>query len=545
MSHALRALVAVFVMLIGAGLAQAQQPTEEGRFTHVGVQGDAKRYETYLKGNWQPKGNAAELRADGDRALAAAADPRAAARAYAQAVVFDANDVRAWTGLARALLAIKPDQGSERYELPVNASGAAWIAYERAQAPAAKAAALVVLSEALTRRSYWRPAIDALKASLVLVEHPQAREAHDKLVAEHGFRILEYKVEADAALPRLCIQFSERLAPGQVDWPQYFKVDGKDPQAVTAEARQICLDGLAHGRRYEVQVREGLPSAIGEKLLKTAELAIYVKDRAPSVRATGRGYVLPNRGQQGIPLVSVNTDIIKVEIYRIGDRSLAQTLQGGDFAKQVSSYDISALKERTGAQVYSGELTVVTRLNEDVTTAFPIAEAIPKLQPGVYVLAAFASTKKEDEGYRQAATQWFIVSDLGLTALNGDDGMHAFVRSLAGATPVINANVRLIARNNEVLGTAKTDSRGYARFDPGLKRGEGGLAPAALVADTADGDYAFLDLATAAFDLTDRGVKGRIAPGPIDVVQAIIRRRMFALAYAIAACAMPCSLCAR
>ena len=334
-------------------------------------------------------------------------------------------------------------------------------------------------------------------------------------MAEHGFRILEYKVDAEAALPRLCIQFSERLAPGQVDWSQYFKVDGKDPQAVSAEARQICLDGLAHGRRYEVQVREGLPSAIGEKLLKSAELAIYVKDRAPAVRATGRGYVLPNRGQQGIPLVTVNTDSVKIEVYRIGDRSLAQTLQGGDFAKQISSYDIAALKERTGARVYAGEMAVASRLNEDVTTAFPIAEAVPKLQPGVYVLAAFASGKTE-EGYRQAATQWFIVSDLGLTALNGDDGLHAFVRSLATATPVVNANVRLIARNNEVLGTAKTDSRGYARFEPGLKRGEGGLAPAALVADTADGDYAFLDLATAAFDLTDRGVKGRVAPGPID-----------------------------
>jgi hypothetical protein len=120
-------------MLAAACLAQAQQPTEEGRFTHVGVQGDAKRYETYLKGNWQPKGSAAELQAEGDR-CSPPARSQAAARAYAQAVVFDANDVRAWTGLARALLAIKPDQGSERYELPVNASGAAWIAYERAQA---------------------------------------------------------------------------------------------------------------------------------------------------------------------------------------------------------------------------------------------------------------------------------------------------------------------------------------------------------------------------------------------------------------------------
>jgi alpha-2-macroglobulin len=516
MPLALRLVLALIASLLIVTLVQREARADEKRFVHAGIAGDAKRYETYLKAQWQPKGSTRELRAEGDKVLAAGNNPRGAARAYAQAVVFDGNDVVSWTGLARALLAIKPDQGSERYDLPVNASGAALTAYERAQTTADKTAALWVLHEALKRRSYWRPAIDALSASLTLVEDGQVREAYDALVAEHGFRILEYKVEADSAQPRLCIQFSERLAAGQVDWAQYFTVDGKDPQSVSAEARQICLDGLAHGRRYEVQVREGLPSAIGERLAKTAELAVYVKDRTPSVRASSRGYVLPNRGQQGIPLVTVNTDKIGVEVYRIGDRSLAQMLQSGDFARQISSYDVNALKERTGARIYAGELAVANRLNEDVTTAFPVAEAVPKLQSGVYVLTASASVKREDEGYRNVATQWFIVADLGLTAINGDDGMHAFVRSLAAATPVVNANVRLIARNNEILATAKTDSRGYARFDPGLKSGEGGLAPAVLVAETGEGDYAFLDLATGGFDLTDRGVMGRNPPGPID-----------------------------
>ena len=254
------------------------------------------------------------------------------------------------------------------------------------------------MSEALKRRSYWRPAIDALKASLSLVDDAQVREAHDKLVAEHGFRIVEYKVDADAALPRLCIQFSERLAPGQVDWSQYFKVDGKDPQAVSAEARQICLDGLAHGRRYEVQVREGLPSAIGEKLLKTRG-ARHLCQGPRAVRARhGPRLRAAQPRPAGHPARHRQHRQGQVEVYRIGDRSLAQTLQGGDFAKQISSYDIAALKERTGARVYAGEMAVASRLNEDVTTAFPIAEAIPKLQPGVYVLAAFAVGQERGRG---------------------------------------------------------------------------------------------------------------------------------------------------
>ena len=513
MSFALRVLLASLasLMLLAVPSAEAQ----EKFFNHAGIKADAKRYEAYLRVNGETANRLApELRTAGDRLLAT--DPRAAMRSYVAAVLADGNDAPSWLGLAKALLAIASDRGSERYDLPVHASGAAWNAYERATAPAARAVALVVLADALKRRSLWRPALDALSASLSLVDNAQVREGYEKLLAEHGFRIIDYKVDADAAQPRLCVEFSERLAPGRADWAEFIKVDGKDPQTVTTDARQICIDGLLHGKRYEVQVRTGLASAVGESLLKTAELAVYVKDRAASVRTSGRGYVLPNRGQQGIPLISVNTDTIKVEVYRIGDRSLAQTLQGGDFQKQIAGYEIETLRERTGARVYSGELAVAARLNEDVSTAFPIAEAVPKLQPGVYVLVANAAGKKEEHSHRAAATQWFIISDLGLTSISGDDGLHVFVRSLATATPVVNANLRLIARNNEVLGTLRTDSRGYGRFDAGLQRGEGGLAPAALAADAGDGDYAFLDLSTAAFDLTDRGVKGRTAPGPID-----------------------------
>ena len=40
-------------------------------------------------------------------------------------------------------------------------------------------------------------------------------------------------------------------------------------------------------------------------------------------------------GQQGIPLVSVNTDELKVTIYRIGDRSLLDNVLGYDFERNL------------------------------------------------------------------------------------------------------------------------------------------------------------------------------------------------------------------
>jgi uncharacterized protein YfaS (alpha-2-macroglobulin family) len=500
-------------------IVSSQAVAQGGTFTHQGIAKDAQRYQVWLRANLgsEPAKKGPEARIAGEKMLATGANPRGAARQFGMAVVANENDALAWIGLARALLAVVPDPklGSERYELPVNASAAAYLGYQRADSPALKARALVVLAEALKRRSYWRPAIDALKTSLELADNPDVRRSYELLRNERGFRLLDYTVESDAAEPRLCIQFSERLQLGQTDLAKFVAVDGKDPAGVSGEGRQLCVEGLSHGRRYEVLVRAGLPSDVGETLLKQAEIAVYVRDRSPSVRFTGKSYVLPSRGQQGIPLISVNTSKVAIVIYRVGDRGLASILGSGDLQRQLSSYDLETIRNKTGAEIYSGELEVTSKLNEEVTTAVPVGEAIPSLQPGVYAMIARPAMEKRDDG-DERATQWFIVSDLGLTALTGDTGIHAFVRSLSTTEPLRNATVRLVARNNEVLAQHKSDANGYVRFEAGLARGEGGLQAAILVAEADGGQYAFLDLTTAAFDLSDRGVKGRERTSALD-----------------------------
>lgn len=81
--------------------------------------------------------------------------------------------------------------------------------------------------------------------------------------------------------------------------------------------------------------------------------------------------------------------------------------------------------------------------------------------------------------------------DLGLTTMSGVDGLHVFVRSLGTAAAVDGVSVDLLSNTNEVLGTAKTDAQGYAKFDAALALGTGGLAPAMIVAHD-DTDLAFL-----------------------------------------------------
>ena len=511
----LTGLIAVAVALTFAPPPQASLAATPPPYVNNDAAQDSARLQAALKKLWSPAGKAAkDWKREADDAVKAG-DNRKAIGGYGADLALEPQDGKTWLALAKALEATDPINDPEKATFNDYATGAAFSAYQLSQTPELKAQALAVLAEALKRRELWRPALSAYKASLAFVEDKSVHDAYDTLRGQQGFRITDYAVDSDAVSPRLCVQFSDPLVLGQMDYSKFIKVNGAGAEAVTKEDYQLCVEGLKHGERYQVQLRTGLPSSVGEELGKTSDLAVYVRDRSPSARFAGKTYVLPNKGQQGIPVTSVNTAKVNIEVFRIGDRALARTVIDGDVTNQLSGRQFEDIRDKSGTAVWKGDLTVKQELNSEVTTAFPVSQMIPDLGPGVYVMSAVAQGAKTEQWSSQA-TQWFIVSDLGLAALTGDDGVHAFVRSLASATTRADVKVKLIARNNDVLGEAKTDASGYAHFEAGLTRGTGGKAPALLVAEAGDTDYAFLDMAGGAFDLADRGVAGRDAPGPLD-----------------------------
>ena len=453
------------------------------------------------------------LKSDADAAFKRN-DFRSGLQILGQIATVAPEDSSNWLKLARTIFQIRPSTTSEQTFFMERASTAAYIAYQRAGNPQDEADALAVLGRALSERKLWRPALDSLRLSLDLREVADIRGQYEKLRVEQGFRLLDYSVNSNSASPRACFQFSEDLAK-RFDFSPFVALAGNDKPAVTSEGKQLCVDGLKHGERYNINLRAGLPSTVKEELPKSAEFNIYVRDRKPFVRFTGRAYVLPRTGQRGIPVVSVNTPAVLVNVFRIGDRNLINTVIDSDFQRPLSRYQLSDLGDERGMKVWTGELATATTLNQEVTTAFPVDQVLSDLQPGVYVMTTAAKNPGSDDDY-QLATQWFIVSDLGISAFSGNDGIHVFVNSLASTEAVARADVRLIARNNEVLATRKTDKSGHVLFETGLARGEGGLSPAMLTVAGEKTDYAFLSLKSNAFDLSDRGVSGRAVPAGAD-----------------------------
>ncbi len=509
---------ALWVVLIGLALivfaataASAAKPFPTGSFSYYMNDYDAELKRLGKTINQPVPAIEAEL-----AAAEAANNPRLAAVAIEKLLSLAPADSALWLRLAERLAISQPINDEDGWRLPHKTVGASLKAYLLATTAPNEAQALALAAQGFAKREDWRPALQAYKESLRLVEDQANRQAYEQMRIDHGFRITDYKIENDAVPPRACFEGSDPLSRTVTDFAPYFREEPGAIAAVTAEGTRLCVEGLKHGERYKIVARKGLPSAVDEDLPKDYEFDFYVRDRNPAVRFVGKSYVLPRTGQNGIPVVSVNSTSTKLALYHIGDRNLIDNVLGSRFLTQINGDTAQAIADNEGAKVWEGTLETASPLNQEVTAAFPVDEALGKLEPGLYVMTAKPAAKPSDNTWDNVATQWFVVSDLGLSAMDGKDGIHVGVRSIVSAEPIQGVEVRLVARNNEVLATSTSGADGAVLFEPGLARGEGGLEPALIVAETAENDYGFIDLTEPSFDLTDRGVAGREPPGAID-----------------------------
>ncbi|NOR61054.1 MAG: alpha-2-macroglobulin family protein [Rhodobacteraceae bacterium] len=399
------------------------------------------------------------------------------------------------------------------------ARDAAVNAYMRSGDSVERATAMVLLAQLLETAGEGRDSIDALRLAQRLDARSSTADALDRAIGLFGFRVIDTQVDNNAERPRICVNFNEDLAELGVEYASFVRTAGGLP--VEAEGAQLCFDGVTHGQTYQITLREGLPAASGEVLVKSVKLSTYVRDRDPSVHFIGRSYVLPMSDAPAIPVVTVNAEEVELRLSRIGERNLVPTMLYGILNENLDQYSEGDIANERGEELWRGIGEVGSTLNADVITALPLSTAIKDFEPGIYAMTARISGS--DMPWEEAATQWFIVTDLGVETMLGADGLHAFARSLRSAEALEGVTARLVASNNDVLFEALTDAAGYAHIPAGYTSGEGGNSPAMLQLISPSGDFAFIDLNEAAMDLSDRGVSGRSTPAKIDIFASFER----------------------
>jgi len=434
--------------------------------------------------------------------------PAGAIQRTGQAVTV-ADDGMAWLAHARAYRDAAQHDSDAAYDLNRQAVPAAINAALRLNDDE-RAPALVVLAQALEATYRGQAALGALRAADAL-QPGIAADDRVRLHERFGFRLLRHDVESDTATPRICMRFSEDLVPAH-DYAPYVQRDAQG-LAIETEGSQLCVTGIEYGDTYRLTLRAGMPSVSGDALLADVPLELYVRDRAPVVRFPGRAYVLPAVGPRALPVQTVNADTLDLRLLRVSDRNLALAISQGTFAQALSRWEGEEFEEELAELVWEGEARLDGTLNQATTARLPLTE-VGDLEPGVYVLRAIVPDV--DPWEAAPATQWFLISDLGVTTLAGNDGLHVVAQRLSDGRPAEGMNVSLIARSNRVLAEARSDEQGHVVFPPALTLGTGAAAPAMVLVEGSD-DLAVLSLEEPEFDLSDRGVTGRAPPGPVDL----------------------------
>ncbi|AHF00070.1 alpha-2-macroglobulin family protein [Thioalkalivibrio paradoxus] len=403
------------------------------------------------------------------------------------------------------------------------AVGAAYRAYTVARSDPERFQALRLLGSAAVQD--WRfdnaDALAVYRAASRYGSDPQleaeiARLTEDQRQAR-ALRLEAIEVRDEGEEPSLCLRFNQAMpAPAERRYQDFIRTQPRVPARFRqADTDEICIDGGEFDRDYQVMVLEGLTDTEGRSLRTTRQERVRVGPRSASLRFQSHLYVLP-RGSTGVPLHAVNVHEAELALYRIDERNLLAPQVRELFGTDLSAWSESRIADELGARVWSGPGEWTVEPNREQRVLLPLADDL-QAHPGIYVVTARVPPDDND-GYPgpPRASQWLVVSDLGITTYQGRDGLTVGVRGLGDARPRSNVRLQLLARNNTRLAETRTDRRGFAQFSGDLLRGQGGREPVLLFALHDDGDFNFLDVSRSPFDLSDRGVGGRAHPGPLD-----------------------------
>ena len=431
--------------------------------------------------------------------------------AYEQTLALGRREPEVWYLLSNALSLRRP---------PAREKGlaAAISGYRIAATKVDKALGLWHIASHYDKLGRPKLAFDAYEASLKLVENRRARAAYRQLALRFKFVVKGIKTDVESDSPRICVEFSKDVDKrARLRMGDYLRIEPSVKMSIITRGSRVCIEGVTHGGTYNLTVLKGLPGVEKLALEKTARFPyIVVPNRKASLSFKGRAFILPTTGRQGLPVTSVNVEKANVELLRINDRAIVEQIKARKIMRLLSGYDAAKLRDTDGESVWKGVLSIKSVPNKEVTTLIPLGEILKNRKPGIYVAVAHPKSGRKERRWKSRATQWFVVTDLGISSYLGPDGLHVSLRSLASAKFLEKVNVLLVARNNGELARAFTDKSGMVRFAPGLVRGTGGQRPAAVMAFAESGEFVFLDLTRPGFDLTDRGVGGRAAPGPVD-----------------------------
>ncbi len=321
----------------------------------------------------------------------------------------------------------------------------------------------------------------------------------------------------------LQVRFNTGVAPDQAQL--FLEVEPEDDYQLVSRRRYLRIEGkFKPGERRTVKIGRGLSAQDGTTLKRNFTRTLTIPNLEPNLRFVGGGLYLPRDGNLNLGLATVNINRAHIDIEKVYANNLVIL---------ASSQGWSRWTSKLGKSLHSEEIGVNSVLNEEITTPISLADYLTSDRIGI-----FKVTARDSERRWRYATQWVMVTDLGIMAKRAGDELWVWVNSLSTLEGVGNATIEVVSDNNQILLSGATDSDGFVKFSSISEKIEG-FEPFMITAAKGQ-DLSFIELdrrhlSTTSFDVsgapyleggyegfvyTDRGV---YRPGETANLVSIVR----------------------
>jgi uncharacterized protein YfaS (alpha-2-macroglobulin family) len=290
------------------------------------------------------------------------------------------------------------------------------------------------------------------------------------------------------------------------------KVSPEVPFSIEAlESGLLLRGGFEVGKDYQISLDPGLRGALGGQLIERFSQGVSFGNTEPSISfsSTDKAMYLNAMGTRNLGLRLNAVDNVQVTVAKVyasnvqellrADKSYGyESAEGEGDTSEEGEGEYGDYSER-GYQYYDLEN------RGDVLFTRTYAAAGLRKEDGLHLLnlnlkdlefnaplkGLYVVRVQDTEHLWLREEKLVALTDLGVIAKqNEDGGAVVFLNSLRSAKPISGATVRFISTNNQVMGTATTNSQGVARYDSVA----GSRLHLGMVTATKDADFSFLSL---------------------------------------------------
>ena len=273
----------------------------------------------------------------------------------------------------------------------------------------------------------------------------------------------------------------------------YLTIEPEIDYQLASQYRYLKILGdFQPGDRYTVTVKQGLRAEDNAVLRQEYSTTVTIPNLNPSLRFIGEGRYLPRDGALNLGLATINVDKVQIEIEKVFANNLvylASVQNWGDWAQNI------------GKSIHREEVEVQSVLNDEVTTPILLKDYLSDDHIGIFKVTA----RDIDHRWRRA-TQWVMLTDLGIMAKKTNDALWVWVNSLSSLRPIPYAKIELISHNNQTLLSGTTDENGWVKFIS-ISEKVRDFTPFMVTAAKGD-DLAFIQLNQHKLPTTDFDVTG-------------------------------------